>query len=124
MAHILIVEDNPFFRQTLKRMLLTKFPSLEITEASDGKEAFLKIQKAPPQLIFMDIGMPGVDGIELTRRIRGLHPKISIVIISNYDTSEYRERAFQAGATSFLSKRSSLPSDIFDTVELSFPSHF
>ncbi|MEJ2024552.1 MAG: response regulator transcription factor [Deltaproteobacteria bacterium] len=122
MAQILIVEDNPFFRQALKRMLLTRFPSLEISEAADGKEAFQKIEKAVPQLIFMDIGLPGEDGIHLTRRIREFHPRISIVIISNYDTSEYRERAFEAGATSFLSKRASLPSDIFDTVELSFPA--
>ncbi len=122
MAQILIVEDNPFFRQALKRMLLTRFPFLEISEAADGKEAFRKIEKAIPQLIFMDIGLPGEDGIHLTRRIRKFHPRISIVIISNYDTSEYRERAFEAGATSFLSKRSSLPSDIFDTVELSFPA--
>lgn len=119
MPNILIVEDNPFFRQTLKRMLLTKFPSLEVSEACDGQEALAKIEETPPQLIFMDIGLPGEDGIELTQRIRNMYPKISIVIISNYDTSAYRESAFQAGATSFLSKRSSSPSDIFDTVQTS-----
>ncbi|MDZ7695392.1 MAG: response regulator transcription factor [Deltaproteobacteria bacterium] len=119
MAHILIVEDNPFFRQTLKRMLLTKFPSLEVSEAADGQEALVKIEETLPHLIFMDIALPGEDGIELTQRIRNAYPEMSIVIISNYDTSEYRESALQAGATSFLSKRSSSPSDIFDTVQSS-----
>ncbi|MEJ2589398.1 MAG: response regulator transcription factor [Deltaproteobacteria bacterium] len=122
MGQILIVEDNPFFRQTLKRMLVTRFPSLEVSEASDGEEAFSRIEEASPQLIFMDIGLPGEDGIHLTQRIRNVYPKIRIVIISNYDTSEYRKSALQAGATSFLSKRSSSPGDIFDMVQSSFPA--
>ena len=54
----LIVEDNALFRQSLRDILYTKFPSMTIEEAVDGKEALQKIEELPPDLIFMDIRLP------------------------------------------------------------------
>ena len=121
MTHILIVEDNALFRETLKRILKQRFPSITVAEASDGKEAFMEINTAVPVLIFMDIRLPGDNGIQLTRRIQAAYPETSVVIVSNCDTVEYREAALEAGAKAFVSKASSTPVDIIETVTTVFP---
>ncbi len=65
---VLIVEDSALFRQILKDTLHDRFPSIEIHEATDGEEAFQKIETLRPALIFMDIRLPGENGLELTKR--------------------------------------------------------
>ncbi len=122
MSNALIVEDNASFRQMLKRMLLKEFPAMTIREASDGREALTQIENQPPEIIFMDIRLPGENGIELTRKIQASHPKTIVLVISNCDTVEYREAAFEAGATAFLSKASSSPMHIIKTVSEFFPA--
>ncbi|MGM0428475.1 MAG: response regulator [Thermodesulfobacteriota bacterium] len=120
MYNMLIVDDNTFFRQILRRILLTKFPSMSVREAADGEEALFKIEADPPQLIFMDVELPDESGIQLTRKIKTAHPESTIVVISNYDASEYRKGALQAGATEFISKVTSTPGDIVETVRSMF----
>jgi len=122
MTDTLIVEDNAFFRQTLRAILAKKFPSMTIKEASDGQEALLEIEISPPQLIFMDIRLPGENGIELTRKIQAAYPATVIIVISNCDTIEYREAALEAGAKAFISKASSSSVDIMEMVIKLFPT--
>ena len=117
MLRTLMIEDNDIFRKTLKRILTSKFPSMQIEEAVDGKEAFSKIEVQPPEIIFMDINLPGENGIQLSRRIKEFHPHISIVIITSYDSPEYQEAASLAGIHYFISKRSSSTQDIISLVE-------
>ena len=121
MPKLLIVEDNVFFRQTLARILLNSFPSVEIAEAADGQQAFSAIDTQRPQLIFTDIGLPGKDGIQLTKEISDRFPEIAIIVISNYDTSKYREAALNAGAAVFMSKEASTPADIVETAKKTLP---
>jgi CheY-like chemotaxis protein len=108
MKRILIVEDNAFFLQFLKETLHARFPSTDILEAANGEEALQKIKTLPPEAIFMDLRLPGANGLELTRKIRAQYPNIIIVILTNYDLPEYREAAYQSGADHFLSKDSFL----------------
>jgi CheY-like chemotaxis protein len=108
MKRILIVEDNAFFLQFLKETLHDRFPLADILEAANGEEALQKIKTLPPDAIFMDLRLPGANGLELTRKIRGQYPNIIIVILTNYDLPEYREAAYQSGADHFLSKDSFL----------------
>ena len=117
MADILIVEDSTAFRQTLKRIVLLRFPSLQIVEAKDGKEAIEKTSEAPPRLIFMDVSLPGENGFQLTRKIKAAHPQIPILIMTIYDSQEYRETAYDSGADFFLSKKTSTAVDILTKVE-------
>ena len=117
MADILIVEDSTAFRQTLKRIVLLRFPSLQIVEAKDGKEAIEKTSEAPPRLIFMDVSLPGENGFQLTRKIKAAHPQIPILIMTIYDSQEYRETAYDSGADFFLSKKTSTAADILTKVE-------
>ncbi|MDY7034682.1 MAG: response regulator transcription factor [Thermodesulfobacteriota bacterium] len=116
MLRTLMIEDNDIFRKTLKRILTSKFPSMQIEEAVDGKEAFSKIEVQPPEIIFMDINLPGENGIQLSRRIKEFHPHISIVIITSYDSPEYREAAYESGADRFISKNKSSIKEIAETV--------
>lgn len=117
MADILIVDDSAAFRQTLKKIVLWRFPSMQILEAKEGKEAIEKTRKELPKLIFMDVRLPGENGFQLTRKIKAAHPEIPVIIITSYDSPEYSETAYDAGADFFLSKKSSSAADILKKVE-------
>ncbi|MBI4596565.1 MAG: response regulator transcription factor [Candidatus Tectomicrobia bacterium] len=106
MFKTLIVEDNDYFRQSLKDILTERFPSMIIEEASNGEEALQKVKTLLPHLIFMDIKLPGENGLELTKKIKAAYDYIMILIITNYDLPEYREAAFKHGANYFLPKGS------------------
>jgi DNA-binding NarL/FixJ family response regulator len=106
MKRVLIVEDNAFFRQFLKETMNLRFPSIDILEAGNGEEAMEKIKALSPEAIFMDLRLPGENGLELTRKIKAQYPDIVVVILTNYDLPEYREASYQSGANHFVSKDS------------------
>ena len=104
MKRILIVEDNGYFLQFLKETLHSRFPSIEILEASEGAGALEKIETSSPDIILMDLRLPGENGLELTKKIKAQHPNIIVVIITNYDLPEYREAAYQCKVDHFVTK--------------------
>jgi len=104
MCPILIVEDNPLLRGTIKGMLTTRFPSIMVEEASNAEEALSEFEKINPCLIFMDIRLPDRSGLEITRTIKETNPQIEIIILTSHDIPEYREAAFRSGASHFLAK--------------------
>ena len=77
MSKTLIVEDSVTFRQTLKESLRSRFPMMEIKEAPDGRDLFNKIDSFHPKIVFMDIRLPGENGLELTKRIKRIIPTLS-----------------------------------------------
>jgi DNA-binding NarL/FixJ family response regulator len=105
-AKVLIVDDNSILRKTARTILKSRFPTLRVFEAENGKEAFNQIHDHVPDLILMDIGLPHENGIKLTRKIKDLYPNIVVAIFTNYDLPEYREAAFAQGADFFFSKTS------------------
>jgi DNA-binding NarL/FixJ family response regulator len=117
MNKILIVEDDPTFRKMLKSILVSRFPSIAVNEAPGGIEAWNKISSTPPDLIFMDIRLPGENGLVLTGKIKELYPDVTVIILTNHDLPEYREVAQQNGAEYFLSKGSTKPGEILELVE-------
>ena len=106
MFKILLVEDNANFRQSLKDILHLQFPSMVIEEAGDSNEALRKVHALLPDLVFMDIGLPGESGLEVTKRIKKDLPGITIVILTSYDLPEYKNAALECGATCFITKDS------------------
>jgi len=106
MFKTMLVEDNTIFRESLKDSLRLQFPSMEIAEATNGREALERIDSLSPNLIFMDIRLPGQNGLELTEKIKKLYPEIIVIILTNYDLPEYREAAERFKADHFLSKDS------------------
>ena len=117
MFKTMLVEDNSSFRQTIKNNLKDQFPSMDIIEAGDGIEAFQKIDSHHPNLIFMDIQLPGENGLELTRRIKADHPEAIVIILTSHHLPEYREAAIQNKANYFFSKDSIKAGEIFRLVK-------
>ena len=103
---ILIVDNDDPFRQILKKTLRASLPTIAIDEAAGGVEALQKVDTFLPDLIFMDVRLPGENGLILTKKIKATHPNITILILSSYDKPEYREAASHFGADRFLVKTS------------------
>ena len=117
MFRTLIVEDSAFYRQLLKEVLHSQFPSMDIFEAMDGEEALERIHTLLPDLIFVDIKLPGMNGLELTKKIKDQYPNLPIAVLTAYDLPEYREAAKQNKADYFLSKGSATKKNILTMVE-------
>ena len=113
----LIVEDNISFRQTLLEILAARFPFMSIEEAGDGDEALQKIDLFMPDLIFMDIKLPGENGLQLTQRIKRKYSEVVIIVLTSYHFPEYREAAYRSGANHFLVKGASTNEEILALVE-------
>jgi DNA-binding NarL/FixJ family response regulator len=113
----LIVEDNVSFRQALLEILANRFPLMSIEEAGDGEEALRKIDLLVPHLIFMDIKLPGENGLQLTQKIKAKYPEVVITILTSYDFPEYREAGYRYGANHFIVKGLSTNEEILALVE-------
>ena len=99
---ILIVDDEPGIRQALKQVL--EYEGLEVRAASSGGEAITLYPEYRPDLVFLDVKMAGLDGLETLHRLRGLDPHAVIVMISGHATVATAVEATQAGAFDFLEK--------------------
>ena len=104
MPSVLIVDNNDFFRRSFKEILKMYIPSLSVDESVDGSDALAKINQSSPDVVFMDIRLPGKNGLELTREIKDLHPNLVISIFTSYDFPEYRKTAKEYGVDHFLLK--------------------
>ena len=117
MCKTLIVEDNSIFRQSLKEMLLSRFPGMHIVEAADAVEAVEKASRAFPDLIFIDIKLPDGNGLELTREMRKDHSGARIAIFSCLDIPEYLDAARRNGADRVFIKGSTSSNEIMAFVD-------
>ena len=117
MAKVLVVEDSTFFRTLLKETLLSQYPKMDILEAPNAEEAFKKVNALSPDLIFVDIRLPGESGLDFTRKIKSKHPKLPIILLTSYDLPEYREAAKEYQADDFLSKGTTTKEDILEMVK-------
>jgi DNA-binding NarL/FixJ family response regulator len=116
MFKTLIVEDNIRFRQSLKELLCNRFPSVDVEEAGDGEEALRKIDALVPDLIFMDMKLPGENGLQVTKKVKTQYPEIVIIILTYYDSPEHRVAAGQCGADHFFPKSTSTE-EVVDLVQ-------
>lgn len=103
MFNTLLVEGNASFRQALSDVLFSYFPLINVEEAGDGEEALSKVEYRRPDIIFMDIQLPGENGLEVTKEIKRVYQEIVIVILSTHALPGYRQQAFRHGADCFLS---------------------
>lgn len=105
MIRVLLVDDQAMVRSGL-RMILESERDLEVVgEAGDGQEALIEARRLAPDVVLMDVRMPGVDGLEGTRRIMTqLSPPPRVLVLTTFDLDEYVYGALQAGASGFLLK--------------------
>lgn len=105
---ILIVDDRPVVRKELRNIFELTDTISVIGEAADGWEAVRKTKELAPDLVLMDLEMPGMDGFEATRQIKsGQHAPI-VIILSVYGDPSQRQQAFECGADGFIVKGTDL----------------
>ena len=105
MYRILIVEDEPAERESLSKFLHTNFPNeISCISAGNGAEALDILEKAPADIVIMDINMPGVNGLEALRNLRENGFQNQIIIFSAYDYTDYLKMALNYGADAFVLK--------------------
>ena len=103
---LMLVDDHPLVRDGL-RARLASVPGLAVVAEADSADAALEIApRAAPDLVLMDIGLRGTNGIEATRRLRALLPALHVVVLSMHDNAEYVREALQAGAGGYVLKDS------------------
>ena len=112
---ILIADDDGLLRAGLAVILRTAADLEVVAEAGDGIEAVRLGQQHAPDVILMDVRMPGIDGIEATRRLVAAHPDTRILILTTFHDEDYVYGALRAGASGFLLKRAS-PERLLDSV--------
>jgi DNA-binding NarL/FixJ family response regulator len=101
---ILVCDDHPVVRSGLRGMIQSQ-PDLEvIAEASEGAQAVALAARLQPDIVLMDLRMPGMDGVAATAAIKSSHPGIHVLILTTYDTDADILRALEKGATGFLLK--------------------
>jgi len=103
--NILIVEDHAVVRQSLRKWLELSFPNYQLLEATSGEEAVTMAQTLSPRLIIMDIGLPGMSGIEAAQGIKAVLPDTHVVMLTIYDDEAHRADAAAAGASAYVPKR-------------------
>jgi DNA-binding NarL/FixJ family response regulator len=102
---VLLVEDHTIVRKGL-RALLEGEPDMQVVgEAEDGRQALNQVQQLLPDVVLMDIGMPGLNGLEATRQIKHQFPKTKVVVLTMHTSAEYVFSVLQAGASGYLVKQ-------------------
>jgi DNA-binding NarL/FixJ family response regulator len=104
---IMVVDDHPLMRQALLT-LLERYPEFKVVaQASDGQEAVNIVENTDPDIIIMDISMPGLNGLEATRQIKAKHPNIAILILTVHSDNEHIYNIIKVGACGYLVKTAS-----------------
>jgi DNA-binding NarL/FixJ family response regulator len=113
---ILVVEDHETLRFTMVSWLQWRFPGSEVFSAASGEEALEQACAFRPHIVLMDIMLPGIDGIEATRRMKAAMPGIAVVIVTTHDTPQHRLAAAGAGAFKYVVKHE-IESELEPTIE-------
>ncbi len=114
---LLLVDDHPIVRSGL-RMLFLSEPSMTIVgEADSGEAAVAAVQRLKPDVVIMDVAMPGMNGIEATRRIKAAHPETAVLALTMYEDEQYFFEMLNAGASGYIPKRAA-PDDLVSAIKV------
>ncbi|VVN81301.1 response regulator transcription factor [Pseudomonas fluorescens] len=104
--NILLVDDHAVVRQGYASLLRAVLPAMQVREAANGEEALVRVQEQIPNLVIMDFGLPGISGLETTRRLRQRLPQLRVLFFSMHDELPLVRQALDAGASGYLTKNS------------------
>ncbi|MEE8663084.1 MAG: response regulator transcription factor [Acetobacter sp.] len=99
---VMIVDDEPAIRRLLRTSLVSQ--SWRVTEARTGEAALSMVAEAVPDIVVLDLGLPDIDGVEVLRRLRSVHPTLPVVILSVRDDERGKVAALEAGADDYVTK--------------------
>lgn len=102
-ATVLIVDDSAFMRNMLKN-IITQAGANVVGEAGDGAEAIAKVEELNPEIVFLDIMMPNVNGLEALKKIKAQHPGVKVVMCTSAGQEKIIGEAVEAGASEFVKK--------------------
>lgn len=123
MIRVLIVDDRPSVRRGLRMQLMLE-PDIEVIgEAASGEETFSLVQQLQPDVVPIDVKMPGMDGLTATRGVQAIRPMSAVVILSLYDDAHLRAEAQAAGAAAFVSKHEEIDALLTAIRQASRPGH-
>src|SRR5882724_2943981 len=101
---VLIVDDKKVSRDSV-REVLKLFPDLDVIgEAESGEQAIEFVNESKPNLVLMDINLPGMNGLECTRMLKSQHPEVAVFVITSNNAENYRAAAIEAGASEYIPK--------------------
>jgi DNA-binding NarL/FixJ family response regulator len=115
MIKVFIVDDQPAARDGLRMWLNLAEDVTVVGEAGDGASAISLVPASTPDIVLMDVAMPGMDGISTTRCLRALTPRTAVIMVSLYDDVETRTGATSAGAVEFVPKHQ-VDQTLLDTI--------
>jgi DNA-binding NarL/FixJ family response regulator len=109
---VVVVDDQEPFRRAAEAVVAATRGFRLLAHATDGEEALATVRRQEPDLVLMDVGLPGIDGLEATRRVRELDGAPVVVLLSTYALEEIGDEAFSCGAAAYL------PKEQFDSASL------
>lgn len=104
MKSALIVDDEENDRLYLARMIAVSFPEMEILFAATPAEALFVLEKFKPDILFLDIEMPGLSGLEMLQKLREKHSEMLVIVVSGYNEVDYVKKALRLNVTDYLNK--------------------
>jgi DNA-binding NarL/FixJ family response regulator len=116
---VLLAEDHTIVRKGLRSLLDKEIGIEVIGEAEDGREAIRKAEELHPDVVVMDIAMPGLNGLEATRQIKKRFPGMKIIILTVHNNEEYVLETLRAGASGYLVKKAA-PTDLISAIQAAY----
>lgn len=105
MIRVVLADDHPVLRQGLRGLLEREGDLSVVGEAGDGREALDRVAQVRPDVLVLDLMMPGLGGLEVVRQVRAHHPSTLVVVLSMYANESYVVEAFRAGAGGYVLKK-------------------
>ncbi len=116
MINVLIVDDHALVRSGLRSLLETADDIVVVGEAGSGEEAVNYVRETPPDVVMMDVNMPGMGGIEATRKIERLNRGVHVIAVTVLNDAPFPSHLLDAGARGYISKGSD-PREVFDAIQ-------
>lgn len=102
---VLIIEDHDTLRISLSSWVKDLFPKLSIHNSRTGEDGLTLVDKIKPNILIVDIGLPGINGIEVTKLTKKFSPKTQVIVLTMLDGANYENESLDAGAFTFINKR-------------------
>jgi DNA-binding NarL/FixJ family response regulator len=117
MIRVLIADDHKIVRSGIRRMLEDHEDIQIVGEATDGHEAIQKALETTPNIVLLDISMPGMDGLDVTKQLKTMDPNVRILVLTMHAEEQYAPRLMRAGVMGYVTKHAA-PEDLVEAIHV------